>query len=141
MSNRGSLTAMVPDQWLWSTTQSREPIKPAGHCCSPRVSSFAAITHTRSQYHHCTLPMAPTTCSCKHDGDDHAFIRCGCQNDYPDGHAMHLNDDAFHHVWCLKCLKFCYKNPVCPVELPRTQIARLNKEFVQADAYVHFFTT
>ncbi|PPQ90295.1 hypothetical protein CVT25_013120 [Psilocybe cyanescens] len=60
-----------------------------------------------------------------HAGDfDHSFIRCGCPNDYPDTHPMHINDDAFHHVWCNMCLKYCYKKSVCPVGLPSTHIVR-----------------
>jgi len=73
----------------------------------------------------------PVTCACKHDGEDHVFIRCGCPNDYPKSHPMHVNDDAFHHVWCIKCLKFCYKISSCPVPLRNMQVAYLTKVWVK----------
>ncbi|KAF8966906.1 hypothetical protein BDZ97DRAFT_586591 [Flammula alnicola] len=56
--------------------------------------------------------MAPTTCAssctCHHGGRDHSFVRCGCPNDRPATHPMHINNDAFHHVWCNICVKYCY---------------------------------
>ncbi|KAF8901071.1 hypothetical protein CPB84DRAFT_1778404 [Gymnopilus junonius] len=84
--------------------------------------------------------MAPMTCSCKHDGRDHYFIRCGCKNDYPDEHPMHINDDAFHHVWCNLCLRYCFKKPLCPAKLPSTQAVRFGKQLAQ-DKPTGFFTT
>lgn len=84
--------------------------------------------------------MATSTCpTCMHAGDfDHSFIRCGCPNDYPDTHPMHINDDAFHHVWCNICLKYCYKKSVCPVGLPSTHIVRPARLRLR-DTYVHPF--
>ena len=37
---------------------------------------------------------------------------------------MHINDDAFHHVWCIYCLKYCYKKPACTARLPKTRVKR-----------------
>jgi hypothetical protein len=71
----------------------------------------------------------PTTtpCNCRHSGTDHVRIRCGCVNDRPSSHPMHLSDDAFHRIWCNGCLKYCYKDAACPSSLPGTQIVRLSE--------------
>ncbi|KAF8797616.1 hypothetical protein BYT27DRAFT_6935956 [Phlegmacium glaucopus] len=86
--------------------------------------------------------MVNATCSCKHLGDDHYFIRCGCKNDMPVDHPMRINDDAFHHVWCGHCLKFCYKKPACPARLPKTRVKRsIRRRLYKGSESVGMFTS
>lgn len=66
--------------------------------------------------------MRNTICNCQHNTDDHSLIRCGCLNDRPSSHPMHINDDAFHHTWCNICRIYCYKDAMCPNDLPDTQM-------------------
>jgi hypothetical protein len=66
-----------------------------------------------------------TTCNCQHNANDHYLVRCGCLNDRPSSHPMHINDDAFHHTWCHICRIYCYKDAVCPNDLPDTHAVRL----------------
>ncbi|KAF9526020.1 hypothetical protein CPB83DRAFT_858521 [Crepidotus variabilis] len=67
---------------------------------------------------------SPTSCTCKHESNVHYLIRCGCPNDRPASHPMHINDDAFHRVWCDGCHKYCYKDARCPNDLPTTRMVR-----------------
>lgn len=81
----------------------------------------------------------PTSCSCKHSEDMHYLIRCGCPNDRPTSHPMHVNDDAFHRAWCGGCNKYCYKDPDCPQVLPTIRMVRSGiHRFIPM--YVHLIT-
>ena len=71
-----------------------------------------------------------TTCNCQHNADDHYLVRCGCLNDRPSSHPMHINDDAFHHTWCHICRIYCYKDAMCPNDLPDTHTVRLPLYFL-----------
>ena len=99
---------------------------------NPTLAGIFSLTSLRQT-------MVDTTCSCKHLGDDHCFIRCGCKNDMPMDHPMHINDDAFHRVWCIQCLKYCYKKPACAARLPKTRVKRsMRRQLHKFPEYVFF---
>jgi hypothetical protein len=53
--------------------------------------------------------MNKSNCSCEHGGSEHSLHPCSCPNDRPSTHPMHHYKDAFHHVWCYVCKKYCEK--------------------------------
>lgn len=58
-------------------------------------------------------PSRPTECPCCPHKNSHYFIRCGCPNDKPPSHPVHIMDDAFHREWCSTCLLFCVQPATC----------------------------
>ncbi|KAF9034446.1 hypothetical protein BDZ89DRAFT_1062520 [Hymenopellis radicata] len=61
-----------------------------------------------------TTPTPTSTrCNCCTHESSHYLIRCGCPNDRPPTHPMHIMDDAFHRQWCATCLLFCVQPPTC----------------------------
>ncbi|KJA17183.1 hypothetical protein HYPSUDRAFT_46720 [Hypholoma sublateritium FD-334 SS-4] len=51
--------------------------------------------------------MEATTCTCNHHRREHSLQPCGCPNDRPEAHPMHICNDAHHKVWCTVCVKWC----------------------------------
>ena len=52
--------------------------------------------------------MEATTCTCNHHRREHSLQPCGCPNDRPEAHPMHICNDAYHKVWCTVCIKWCH---------------------------------
>jgi hypothetical protein len=81
---------------------------------------------------------AAAPCCCPHT-NSHFLVRCGCPNDKPPSHPMHVMDDAFHREWCTICLRFCYQPPDCTY-VRRTSHRTLRNPLAYIGAVFDFLT-